>query len=150
VQIRASPTAACPEMAAPAKVVRSFAALLAPSKDNPARLAAWTTAAREADLPHLHSFVRGIEQDIDAVTVAITLEYHNGRTEGVNTKRSYSSGRCTEEPASTSYLLTELSSEITPGQRRFLGSGSYSAHGSGEGAIAGLGGHGRAPGGPSR
>jgi transposase len=78
--------AACPEMAALAKVVRSFAALLAPSKDNPARLAAWTTAAREADLPHVHSFARGIERDIDAVTAAITLDHHNGRTEGVNTK----------------------------------------------------------------
>ena len=79
-------TAACPEMAALAKVVRSFAALLALHKDNPARLAAWTTAAREADLPHVHSFARGIDQDIDAVTAAITLDHHNGRTEGVNTK----------------------------------------------------------------
>ncbi|MEU4770392.1 transposase, partial [Actinosynnema sp. NPDC023794] len=49
-----------------------------------------TTAAREADLPHVHSFARGIEQDIDAVTAAVTaavtLAHHNGRTEGVNTK----------------------------------------------------------------
>jgi transposase len=44
------------------------------------------TAAREADLPHVHSFARGIHQDIDAVTAAITLTHHNGRTEGVNTK----------------------------------------------------------------
>lgn len=78
--------AACPEMAALASVVRSFAALLTPRKDNPARLAAWTTAAREADLPHVHSFARGIEGDIDAVTAAIILDHHNGRTEGVNTK----------------------------------------------------------------
>ncbi|MFF1614168.1 ISL3 family transposase [Amycolatopsis sp. NPDC058278] len=79
-------TAACPEMAALASVVRSFAALLAPRRDNPAKLAAWITAAREADLPHVHSFARGVEQDIDAVTAAITLDHHNGRTEGVNTK----------------------------------------------------------------
>jgi hypothetical protein len=78
--------AACPEMAALAAAVRSFATLLAPRKDNPARLAEWTTATREADLPHMHSFARGIDQDIDAVTAAITLEHHNGRTEGVNTK----------------------------------------------------------------
>jgi transposase len=78
--------AACPEMTALAAVVRSFATLLAPRKDNPARLAAWTTATREADLPHVHSFARGIDQDIDAVTAAITLQHHNGRTEGVNTK----------------------------------------------------------------
>ncbi|QFU92088.1 Transposase [Amycolatopsis sp. YIM 10] len=78
--------AACPEMTALAGVVRSFAALLAPHEENPARLAAWTTAAREADLPQVHSFARGIELDIDAVTAAITLHHHNGRTEGVNTK----------------------------------------------------------------
>jgi transposase len=79
-------SAACPEMTALATAVRSFATLLAPCKDNPTRLAAWTAAAREADLPHVHSFTRGIDQDIDAVAAAITLEHHNGRTEGVNTK----------------------------------------------------------------
>jgi transposase len=55
--------AACPEMTALASVVRSFAALLSPHKDNPARLAAWITATRETDLPHVHSFIRGIDQD---------------------------------------------------------------------------------------
>jgi hypothetical protein len=45
---------------------------------------AWTTAAREADLPHAHSFARGVEQDIDAVTAAVTLDHHNGSTEGVH------------------------------------------------------------------
>ncbi|MFL6123861.1 transposase [Actinophytocola sp.] len=59
-------------------------ALLAPRKDNPARLAEWTAATHETDLPHVHSFVRGIAQDIDAITAAITLHHHNGRTEGVN------------------------------------------------------------------
>ena len=77
---------ACPEMAALATAVRSFVTLLAPRKDNSARLAAWTIATREVDLPHVHSFARGIDQDIDAVTAAVTLEHHNGRTEGVNTK----------------------------------------------------------------
>lgn len=52
-------TAACPEMTALASVVRSFATLLLPHKNNVARLAAWTNAARAADLPHVHSFVRG-------------------------------------------------------------------------------------------
>jgi transposase len=79
-------TAACPEMTALVAAVRSFAVMLAPHKDNPARLAAWTTATREADLPQLHSFARGIDQDIEAVTAAITLNHHNGRIEGVNTK----------------------------------------------------------------
>jgi transposase len=73
-------------MTALAAAVRSFATLPTPRKDNPARLATWTTATREADLPHVHSFTRGIDQDIDAVAAAITLNHHNGRTEGVNTK----------------------------------------------------------------
>jgi transposase len=34
----------------------------------------------------VHSFVRGIEQDRDAVIAAITTPHHNGRTEGVNTR----------------------------------------------------------------
>ena len=34
----------------------------------------------------MHSFARGIGQDLDAVTAAITLEHHNGRTESVKTK----------------------------------------------------------------
>lgn len=79
-------TAACPEMTTLAGLVRSFAALLAPHKDNPERLTEWITTAREADLPHVHSFARGIDQDVNAVVAAITLEHHNGRTEGVNTK----------------------------------------------------------------
>ncbi|WP_461184270.1 transposase, partial [Xylanimonas ulmi] len=31
-------------------------------------------------------FVRGLEQDRDAVVAAVTLPHHNGRTEGVNTR----------------------------------------------------------------
>jgi transposase len=73
-------------MTALAAAVRSFAVILAPHKDNPTRLAEWTTATREKDLPHVHSFARVIDLDIDAVTAAITLTHHNGRTEGVNTK----------------------------------------------------------------
>jgi transposase len=37
-----------------------------------------------ADLPHLHTFARGL--DCEAVPAAITMPYHNGGTEGVNTK----------------------------------------------------------------
>jgi transposase len=34
----------------------------------------------------VHSFTRGLELDIQAVTAALTMPQHNGRTEGVNTK----------------------------------------------------------------
>jgi transposase len=55
-------------------------------EDNPVLLVEWTAAAREADPRHVHCFARGIDQDTDAVTAAVTLEHHTGRTEGVNTK----------------------------------------------------------------
>ena len=78
--------AACPEMNALGELIRSFAVLLTPADANAAALTHWIQAVQEADLPHLHSFTRGIEQDHDAVVAAFTLPHHNGRTEGVNTK----------------------------------------------------------------
>ena len=77
---------ACPEMNALAGLVRSFAALLRPDPANEARLGDWAETARAADLPHLHSFTRGLDLDIQAVIAAVTLPFHNGRTEGVNTR----------------------------------------------------------------
>ena len=79
-------TAACPEMTALTSLITSFAALLSPDPGNDARLRQWITDARAADLPCLHSFTRGLDLDIQAVTAALTLPHHNGRTEGVNTK----------------------------------------------------------------
>ncbi len=38
------------------------------------------------DLPHLHTFTRGLERDLDAGIAALMLPYSNGPTEGVNTK----------------------------------------------------------------
>jgi transposase len=35
---------------------------------------------------HLQTFARGLELDYEAVLAAVTLPYHNGGTEGVNTK----------------------------------------------------------------
>jgi transposase len=77
---------ACPEMTALAELIRTFAALLAPDPGNDARLSQWITGARAADLPHVHSFTRGLDLDIQAATAALTMPHHNGRTEGVNTK----------------------------------------------------------------
>ena len=79
-------TTACPEMTALASLITSFAALLAPDPGNDARLRQWITGARAVDLPHLHSFTRGLDLDIQAATAALTMPHHNGRTEGVNTK----------------------------------------------------------------
>jgi transposase len=77
---------ACPEMTALARLVRDFAALLTPAPQNEDKLQEWITSAREANLPDLHPFTRGLDLDIHAVTAALTLPHHNGRTEGVNTK----------------------------------------------------------------
>jgi transposase len=78
--------AACPEMSALASRIRDFAALLVPDSGNAARLQEWIAAARAADLPHVHAFTRGLDLDIQAATAALTMPFHNGRTEGVNTK----------------------------------------------------------------
>jgi transposase len=78
--------AACPEMTALARLVRHFATLLTPRPGNDDKLQKWITSAREADLPHLHSFARGLDLDISAATAALTMPFHNGRTEGVNNK----------------------------------------------------------------
>ena len=79
-------TAACPEMTNLAALVRSFAALLKPGPANEARLRDWASAARACELPHVHAFTR-LDLDIQAVTAAVTLPFHNGRTEGVNTEK---------------------------------------------------------------
>lgn len=79
-------SAACPEMTALASLVRGFAALLTPAAGNDVKLTEWIAAARAVDLPHLRSLTNGLEIDRSAVDAALTLPYHNGRTEGVNTR----------------------------------------------------------------
>jgi transposase len=79
-------TAACPEMTSLATLVGSFAALLRPDPENETRLKDWAEAARGCDLPVIHAFTRGLDLDPQAATAAVTLPFHNGRTEGVNTK----------------------------------------------------------------
>lgn len=77
---------ACHEMTALAELVGDFAALLTPTAGNNERLTNWIDQARTEDLPHLHAFTRGLEFDRYAVDAALTYPFHNGRTEGVNTK----------------------------------------------------------------
>jgi transposase len=79
-------TAACPQMSALADLVRTFAALLTPTQANADGLNAWIARTRKDNLPHLHAFTRGLDQDRDAVNAALSSTYHNGTTEGVNNK----------------------------------------------------------------
>jgi transposase len=85
-QLRDDLLAACPEMIDLADLVTGFAKLLRPSAGNNELLDDWIADTLAADLPHLHAFTRGLTQDRDAVNAAVTLPYHNGGTEGVNTK----------------------------------------------------------------
>nr|WP_192764531.1 ISL3 family transposase [Actinomadura algeriensis] len=85
-ELLAKTTGACPQMSALAALVRAFARLLVPAADNTDRLQEWITAAEEENLPHVHSFIRGLRLDQNAVCAALTSEYHNGGPEGVNTK----------------------------------------------------------------
>ncbi|WP_455753410.1 ISL3 family transposase [Streptomyces avermitilis] len=78
--------AACPEMTQLADLVSGFATLLKPVEGNDVKLTEWITTARAAALPHLRSFTNGLELDRPAVNAGLTLPYHNGRTEGVNTR----------------------------------------------------------------
>ncbi|GAB3863951.1 hypothetical protein GCM10029963_73540 [Micromonospora andamanensis] len=73
-------------MTALAGFIGSFAALLTPANGNDDRLTVWIAAVKATDLPHLHTFIRGLGLDRDAVNAALTHPFHNGGTEGVNTK----------------------------------------------------------------
>ncbi len=85
-ELLAKTTSACPEMSRLAALVRGFAQFLTPAEDNVDRLQEWINTAEQASLPHVHSFIRGLRLDQDAVHAALTSEHHNGGTEGVNTK----------------------------------------------------------------
>jgi transposase len=73
-------------MKALAGLIRSFAAMPGPGPANEEKLLQWMTGARACDRPNLHSFTRGLDLGLKAATAALTLPYHNGRTEGVNCK----------------------------------------------------------------
>lgn len=79
-------TAACPQMTALAGLIDSFATLLTPAAGNAERLSTWIADTRAEDLPHLHAYTRGLDQDRTAINAALTHTWHNGTTEGVNTK----------------------------------------------------------------
>lgn len=79
-------TRTCPEMSELAHLTGGFAQLLAPAEGNDAKLTDWITTVHATDLAHLHSFCNGLELDRAAVDAGLTLPYHNGRTEGVNTR----------------------------------------------------------------
>jgi transposase len=70
----------CPELAAASGQVRAFAAMITGLTGQ--NLTQWITAARDADLPGIASFAKGLEHDIDAVTNGLTMTWSSGPVEG--------------------------------------------------------------------
>lgn len=70
-----------------AEPVREFAKIMTERRGRD--LDAWITQAREARLPELDPFLRGLDQDHDAAVAGLTLPFTNGPCEGVNTKTKF-------------------------------------------------------------
>lgn len=73
--------ARCPQLAATARHVASFAAMMS-QRTGKDQLPAWLDAVTADDLPALHSFVAGLRRDQDAVTHGLSLDYSSGQVEG--------------------------------------------------------------------
>jgi transposase len=70
----------CPELQAASDQVRTFAAILTELTGQD--LPQWITDARSAGLPGIASFAKGLEQDLDAVTNGLTMNWNSGPVEG--------------------------------------------------------------------
>ncbi|MCM6774534.1 ISL3 family transposase [Nocardia sp. CDC159] len=68
------------ELTALAGHVRAFATMMGHLRGR--ELEQWMTAVDTDDLPALHSFVRGLRRDFDAVTAGLTLHWSSGPVEG--------------------------------------------------------------------
>lgn len=72
--------AVSPPLATLAGHVRAFATMMRNLHGH--QLQDWMAAADTDDLPALHSFVRGLRRDYDAVTAGLTLTHNSGAVEG--------------------------------------------------------------------
>ena len=70
----------CPELQAASGQVRAFAAMLTQLTGQD--LPQWISDARDAGLPGISSFAKGLEQDLDAVTQGLTTRWNSGPVEG--------------------------------------------------------------------
>ena len=61
-----------------AGLVRAFADLLTTWRGTD--LEEWMSAVEPSDLPALHTFVRGLRKDLDAVVAGLSQPYSNGRS----------------------------------------------------------------------
>jgi transposase len=70
----------CPELQAASSQVRSFATMLTQLTGQD--LPQWITDAKEAGLPGISSFAKGLELDLDAVASGLTMTWSSGPVEG--------------------------------------------------------------------
>jgi len=70
----------CPELQAASDLIRAFAAMITELTGQD--LPQWMAAARDAGLPGIASFAKGLEQDLDAVTSGLTMNWNSGPVEG--------------------------------------------------------------------
>jgi transposase len=70
----------CPQLQAASDQVRAFAAMLTQLTGQD--LPQWISNARDAGLPGISSFAKGLEQDLDAVTQGLTTRWNSGPVEG--------------------------------------------------------------------
>ena len=70
----------CPELQAASGQVRAFATMITDLTGQD--LPHWMATAREAGLPGISSFAKGLEQDLDDVTQGLTTRWSSGPVEG--------------------------------------------------------------------
>jgi transposase len=70
----------CPELQAASDQARAFATMITDLTGQD--LPQWMATAREAALPGISSFAKGLEQDLDAVTNGLTMNWSSGPVEG--------------------------------------------------------------------
>ncbi|MFF3712867.1 transposase [Streptomyces phaeochromogenes] len=71
---------ACPELVQTHELVRDFAQILA--QRTGADLPDWISSARDAQLPGITGFARGLIADLEAVIAGLTVHWSSGGTEG--------------------------------------------------------------------
>lgn len=76
--------AACPELDATVRHVRTFATMMRHLRGH--RLPEWIDQVAGEDLPALRQFADGLGYDLDAVIAGLTLPWNSGQAEGQNTR----------------------------------------------------------------
>jgi transposase len=76
--------AACPELDATTRHVRSFATMMRDLRGD--RLPAWIDDVRSSEVPALAQYADGLVRDLDAVTAGLSVSWSSGQAEGQNTR----------------------------------------------------------------